>query len=273
MEIPFALDEILHFKRPHPNNDFYGLGDMEAGSDILKEVVNRSSWSEKFWKNGAAPSGLMILDDVVDDQENWDRARAKWQKEYGGRDNAGKIAWVNGKWRYEQMGLSLSDMQDLERSKYSDERIFLLHGVPLSVAGLRDAANFATAEIADQQFRQYTVAPVLKIIEGTQQTDLVQGYGNIEVKFNLSGLLNVGELSADWTPLFDRGVISINEMREKVGLNRIEDNPLFDQHFINAGLVPLDLSGIADLNKTDQQAQRTIDRFTRKLLEPVNSEG
>jgi HK97 family phage portal protein len=268
-ETPFDQEEIIHFKRPHPDNDYHGLGDLEAGEELVGDWVNRQDWARQFWKHGASPSGLLICEDTVPDQEEWDRRKARWLDQYGGKNNAGKLAFLTGKWRFERIGLSSQEMQDLEKTKLSVEQIFQLMGIPLSVAGVRDAANYATAEIDDQRFRTYTVFPMVRIIQDTMNTDLVKGLGeNLEIRFDVAGLVDIRKVVTDFAPLFDRGCVSINEMREKAGLTRVEGNPLFDQHFITAALVPLDLSGIsAPGGVTEQEAERISREFTQKVIQ------
>jgi len=261
VDVPFSLDEIIHFRQPHPDNDYYGLGEMEAAEPLFKDTLNRSNYGESFWKNGASPSGILILKEKVTDEEAWEKAKKKWQDQYSGAKNAGKTAWLTGEWSYQQLGLSAADMQDIEKSKLNDERIFLLHGVPLSVAGLREAANYATAEIDDQRFRAYTVKPMVKLFEDTMNTDLVAGFGdNLEIHFNVAGLVNLTQVVLNYNALFDRGIISVNEYRERVGLPSDQANPLWDQHFVSAGLVPLELAGIAQADQTQQAAAAIVNR-------------
>jgi HK97 family phage portal protein len=267
-------EEVLHFKRPHPNNDYWGLGDVEAGQELFQDFMNRTDWSGRFWGNGASPSGILINEtDLPIDRDEWQKVKARWQAEYGGSKNAGKTAWINGKWRYERLGLSAQEMEDMEKTKLSVEQIFILLGVPLSVAGVREAANYATAAIDDQRFRRYTVKPMVKILSDTINTDLIPDWGELlELRWNISGLVNTGAIVQDFAPLFDRGVISINEFRERCGLERI-DEELFNQHFINAGLVPLDLSGVADMGQLDQQARRISERFVAEALGAPSRNG
>lgn len=433
MDRPFPLDEIIHFRQPHPDNDYYGLGELEAAEPLFKDTLNRNDYGESFWKNGASPSGILILKDRMTDQEAWDKAKRKWADDYGGARNAGKTAWLTGDWSYQQLSLSAADMQDIEKSKLNDERIFLLHGVPLSVAGLREAANYAclpadqsvftpagpikivdlkpgdpiwqwtadgivqdavvriipqpsaqvftiktrtrtlrasdnhpflvvrrtngkgagrasfeasygyvwveakdikrgdvlvtmeqsparqgarawqgfdlsiefmatlpsgigldrvlsientgpepvydlvatgshtfiaeglvvhnTAEIDDLRFRAYTVKPMVKLFEDTLNTDLVAGFGeNLEIHFNVAGLVNLSSVVPNCNALFDRGIISVNEYRERVGMPSDPTNPLWDQHFVSAGLVPLELAGIAQADQTQQAAAAIVNR-------------
>lgn len=263
--VDFDVEDVLHFKRPHPENDYYGIGDVEAGQELFKDILNRVEFQNAFWKNGGAPSGIISLQEgATSDQESWEKQMREMDDKFVGKKNAGKFVWLAGKWKFERIGLTGSEMQDLERLMLNTKQIFQLHGVPLSVAGIENAANYATAEVDEMNFRQNTVAPVVKIIQDTIQTDLVAGYGqNLEIRFNLSGLINVQRIMRDFGPLFDRGGMSINELREKAGLPRLS-NPIFDQHYITAAYTPLDLAGIADQGATDRQAQRMIDLFLSK---------
>lgn len=269
----FPREDVIHFKRPHPLNDYYGMGDLEAGESLIEDAANRIEYQRAFWRNGGAPSGVMTCEDakmVFTDKEAFEKAQREWNAKYMGKVNAGKIAWLSGKWKYEKIGLTSVEMEDIERLKLSTNQIFILHGVPLSVAGIEKAANLATATIDRQTFREQTVWPVVKIIQDTAQTDLITGFGeNLELKFNVSGLINVGQRVEEIAPAFDRGIITPNEFREYIGFPRKPENPLLDQHYINAGMTPIDMAGVANADQTDRQAQRAIDDFVRKNLLPA----
>jgi HK97 family phage portal protein len=264
--VAFDLEEIMHFKRPHPNNDFYGLGDIEAGEPIFNENINRDTWTAGFWKNGASPSGVMTCKAQVDSDQEWERVKAMWRKEYSGADNAGKTALLTGDWAYTQLGLTAQEMQNIEGSKWNAEQIFMQHGVPLSVAGIRDAANFATADIDNQRFREYTIQPIVMLLQDTINTDLVQGWGpDLNLFFNITGLINIGKIAQDIMFAFQCGMLSINDGREMLGLPRDEENELWNQHFVTAALVPLEQAGVsANGGPTDQAAQAMVRDFVQK---------
>ena len=244
--IPLARNEVILFRRPHPNHDIAGLGDIEAAEPLLNEFINRNSVTERWYANGAQPSGLLInKTSTLTTEAEWEAAKKKFQAQYGGIKNAGKTAWLSGDWTYQQLGMSAQEMQDIERTKYTVEQIFLLHGVPLSVAGIRDAANFATADIDNQRFREYTVLPDVLTLQDTINTDLVKGFDpKAELRFSLAGLINAAAM-AGYSPLFDRGGLTINELRNRFGLPPDPANPAWEQAYINAGLVPVEISGVA----------------------------
>lgn len=266
-DMPLEIDEVIHIKRPHPNNEYWGLGDIEAGAHLFDEHINRGAFEDHFWKNGARPTTLLTTADEPESEDKWEKLKAKWNRDYGGTKNAGKTAFLTGNWEKIEMGVSPAEMQSLESGKLNVEQIYTIHGVPLSVAGIRDAANFATARIDDIRFRRYTIRPICRFVGETLSTDLIQDWNpQWEFLFNLSGLSNVTEAIADATPAFDRGWISINEARQMMELDTI-DEPLFDQHFINAAMVPLDLSGIPDFGRTEGQAAQLMAQFTQRTFD------
>ena len=270
-EMPLEIGEVVHFRVPHANNDYWGLGVVESAEDLFQGFINRSAWENRFWKNGAAPSGVLILEDQVASPAKWEEAKEKWQKEYGGVDNSGKVAWLNGKWKYLQIGLTNAEMQAIESDKWTVEKIAMQCGVPLSVMGIREAANFATARIDELRFRRYTVKPILTFIQKTINSDIIEGFNpELELVFDISGLVDLDQLVTAFVPVFDRGGLSINELRSLAGLQPDPDNELWNGHYINAGLTPLELSGVADLGQTQAQAQAAVRRFVESTMATQN---
>jgi len=267
VNVPLTVEEVIHFKRPHPDHDYMGIGDMEAGETVFNECINRDRWAEGFWKNGASPSGVLTLNtDRPPSQQDWEQAKAKWQGEYGGVKNSGKTAWLAGNWTYLQLGLTAQEMQNLEHTRNTIETIFLIHGVPLSVAGVREAANYATASIDEQRFRKYTVAPMCRIIQDTVNTDLVPRFvEGVQFTFAIAGLVNAGQVVTEYAPAFDRGIISINEFRQLMGLPTDPDNPLWNAHYITAGLTPLELAGVPAQGVEDE-AKAIVQRSIQHAL-------
>lgn len=266
--IPYEPEEVIHFRNPHPDNPHYGLGEIEAGESLFQEFMNREGYSSRFWRNGASPSGILICEDQITDRAAFEEAKKKWQSEYGGTKNSGKTAWLTGKWHYEKLGLSMVEMQSLDASQKNVENIFHMHGVPLSVAGIREAANYATAQIDELIFRRYTIKPMMRMFVDTLQQELVDGYpGNVQLSPEISGLTDLAAVVTNLVPLFDRGALSLNELRVAAGYPPVVDDPLFEQHFINAGLVPLELAGVQQADPNAQQAARAIvQRFTETSL-------
>ena len=267
-KIAFRPEEIIHIPRPHPSDMIRGMGDIEPSVDLYQDFINRNKLEEEFLKNGAMPSGILFRKadkdgDMVEATE-WGRLKRTWQAEYGGKTNAGKTAFLQGDWSYMKLGLTAAEMQSVEREKMTVEQIFMNHGVPLSIAGVQKAANYATAKQDEINFRKYEIVPLLDILvgklngqmPGVDGTDRMQGTfvrafnESWRMTYKLSGLVNVEEELKSFGPLFDRGGMTLNELREIAGLDKV-DNPLFEEYFMTAGRVPLEMAGLA--SPTDEE--------------------
>ena len=259
--IPFDVSEVIHIKLPHPDRDYWGLGEVEAGEPLYQDFINRQTWLEKFWENGASPSGILFAKNTqITDAEKWDEVKAKWQREYGGASNSGKTAWLTGDWGYLQMGLTAQEMQTIENSTWSVEQIFIQAGIPLSVAGIKEASNYATAKVDDVRMRLYTVKPLISTIEDKLNEGLIKGFDEtLRIRFSVQGLVDIEQSSRSIPLLVGAAVISPNDGRELIGLERVDD-PLMDQFYVLNTLVPIALAGMTN-DGTDQQSQDAVQKF------------
>ncbi len=247
--IRMERDEVIMFRRPHPRKPLEGLGDVEGGEQLMREFIMRNQVEENFISKGAMPSGILTKEETVEDQTAWNHLKARWVADYTGVKNAGKVAFMNGKWLYQQMGLSQAEMQSLEKEQWSVKAIFALHGVPLSMAGIEAATNYATAKQDEINFRKYELVPLVDLFVGRLNsgtggnTSLIGAYSpQWELAYEMAGLIDVGGVVADYMPLVTEGAMTLNELRELTGLGRI-DNPLLDQHYVGQGRMPLELAG------------------------------
>lgn len=265
--IPLDLNEVIHFRNPHPNREYYGIGEVEGGRKLFEEFSNRTTAKNNFWKNGATPAGLLTITTGANDQEAFEKLKRKFHAQYGGPENSGKMAFLAGEWKYQQIGNTAVDGQDIEQSTQAVKDVFALHGVPLSVAGIDRAANFATARVDDLMFRRYTVLPLINLLKETLQTDLVNGFDpKARIVWELQGLLDLEQVAMVFVPLFDRGALSPNELRSLAGLKPIPNDPLMEARYMSAGLNPIELSGITQDANAQQQAQQAMARFIDRTL-------
>ena len=253
--IEFQPDEIIHFRRPSPKDSLMGMGDVEPSAALFSDQINRDNYNEKFLENGATPSGILMREEEVADQTEWEKFKQWWNQNYRGKKNIGKTAFLNGKWSYQQLGLTAQQMQNLEKEKVSIQNIFMAMGVPLSVAGIEKATSLATARQDDINFRKNECVPLIDILIGKLNSDagVLPAFGEgIKLDYSMSGLIDVEQTMKDYAPLFRMGALTINDLRELSGLTRT-DNPLHDQYFIEGGLLPLEMAGMSEPAPADLQ--------------------
>lgn len=257
-EKEFGPEEIIYFRRPDPMSGVEGMGDVGASEMLFNEHINRAVLNERFIENGAQPSGVLIKEDGTDDEDKWKELKAWWNQMYSGKRNAGKTAFLNGKWTYQQLGLSSKDQEALEREHYTTESIFQAMGVPLSIAGVKEAANYATAKQDDINFRRYECVPLWDLFVGKMNAPMPLGIvrafdERFRLDYRIDGLIDVGQVAKDYQPGVQQGAVTPNEMRVAMGLPK-STNPLLDQHFLNG--VPIELAGFAQ--NPDANIQKII---------------
>jgi len=259
----FLPDEVIHFRRPSPSDSILGIGDLEPAKSLVGDFINRDVYNEKFIENGASPSGVLVREDAVEDEEAWQKFKAWWDRMYSGKRNVGKTAFLNGKWTYQQLGLSAQQMQSIEREKMSVQAIFTAMGVPLSIAGIEKASNYATARQDDVNFRKYECVPLIDILIGKLNgvNGIVRPFGDkLRMDYSLTGLVDVEQVMKDYKPLFDIGGMTINELRVMAGLP-VTDNVLHNQYYVTTNAMPLEMAGLA--NPTEEEIEKTVFGLTK----------
>lgn len=191
-QIEYQPEEILYFRRPNPASLISGMGDIEPSRDLYTGFVGRNDYEKQFLKNGAMPSGVLTyegsqeapaeLADIED--ETWGEMKKWWQVEYSGASNAGKTVMLPGAWKYLRLGLTSSEMETLEREKWSVEQIFTNHGVPLSLAGIKDAANYACLPAGEMVTTLRGPVPIEELETGDEivQFDPIEGAITVPVE-------------------------------------------------------------------------------------------
>ena len=53
------------------------------------------------------PFGILTKKEVLEDEGAWKSFRQKFNFDYGGKNNAGKTAFLNGDWSYHKLGLTI----------------------------------------------------------------------------------------------------------------------------------------------------------------------
>ncbi len=146
-EIPLSADEVLHFKRWHPQSDLYGLGVIEAIALEITGDLEAARWNREFFGSSAVPAGMLVLPGLVSDAE-FERVKAEWERRHrGGRRTA--IVKGDGVQWYE-IGLSQREMDFLAGRQLSRQAIFEAFGVPTGL--LSERSTEAHARVAERQF-------------------------------------------------------------------------------------------------------------------------
>ena len=260
----FEADEVIHFKRPNPDNLFYGLGKVEAayGSVAANQAVHEMDLS--IFENHARPDYAVVVngphrraDLDVFEQHVSERLR--------GTRKAGQFLTVSGDVQFTPLNFPPKDLSGRDEIV---EEIAAVFGVPVSMMKANDP-NLASARAGFAQWRESTILPLLRMDEDVLNQILLPMFGIEEdaclAYDNPVPADNAFQLQERQAAVAG-GWMTLNEARIAQGLEA-NDNPLADELLFNGQPLgaappvpgpPLGLAGIDTPIMTQEQEQDEI---------------
>ncbi len=156
--IPLEAQEVVHFKRWHPANDYYGLSTLEAARLTVESDRAMAEWNRNtFGKDNGVPAGIVVVKDTMSPAD-FERIKREWQQSYGGPQR--RTAFLRGSdIQWQNIGLSHSELDFLQGREAHRNEILNIYGIPV---GLVDSnATEANAQVAERMFVERTLWPKL----------------------------------------------------------------------------------------------------------------
>ena len=173
--IPLDAIEVAHFRRWHPNNDYYGLSAVSAARSAVQSDRHMADWNRNtFGQDNGVPAGVVNIRDFISDTD-FERIKREWRNSYGG--TARKTAFLRGgsiEWQH--IGLSHSDLDFLQGRRAQRDEILNIFGIP--VALVSENATEANAKVAERLFIERTLWPKLVRIAQKITQELLPFYGD-----------------------------------------------------------------------------------------------
>jgi len=156
--IPLEPEEVVHFKRWHPSNDYYGLSALEAARVAVASDRAMAEWNRTtFGKDNGVPAGIVSVKDYISDAD-FERLKHEWRSSYGGPQRrtaflrGGTIEWKN-------IGFSHTDLDFLQGRQAHRDEILNIFGLPVGLVA--ENATEANAKVAERMFIERTLWPKL----------------------------------------------------------------------------------------------------------------
>lgn len=154
--VDLGLDEVFFQRRPNPLDPYRGWGAVQTILTDLDASRYSREWNRNFFRNDAAPGGILQVDKRLTDDE-FDEHTARWNEQHRGVGNAGRVALLENGIQWVDRKYTARDMQFAELASVGDERVRAAFGFPKPMTGAVDDINRANAEAGEVVFARWLI--------------------------------------------------------------------------------------------------------------------
>lgn len=274
-EITLPPQAVTHFRFLDPSNLWLGMAPLKAAGKTVDADVEALNWNKSALENRAVTDGVFTYKGSTPlNPTNWKEAIKLIKQEWAGSRNARK-PMVLSEFEYQDMAKSPKDMDFIEGRKLNREEICAAFKVPPIVVGILDNASYSNYDQALKALWTITIIPFLEDIRSGINLDITPRFGDdLKADFDTSVIDALNEdTNEKWKRYFeavDRGLLTINEAREKMGYEPIEggDVSLIQQNMIPLGTSPQNNQEQDNPNEDDDDKKKDIDQEIKELPYP-----
>ena len=235
----YASDDVLHFRiNPDKQYPWKGRGLEVLLKDLVSNLKQASVTEKAFFSSKWKPS-LIIKVDAMTEEFASKTGREKLLSEYVETSEAGQ-PWVvpAEALSVEQVKpLTLSDLALADNVQLDKRTVAAILGVPAFLLGVGDYNK--------QEWNSFVNTTIKSITMGIQQemTKKLILSPNWYVRFNILSLLDwdIQTISTVFCALADRGFVTGNEVRDKIGMSPREG---LNELRVLENYIPNDMSGL-----------------------------
>lgn len=227
VDYTYGVKDIIHFKKPNPRNPFRGLGAVEALADDIDLDNLTIETTKSFFKNGAITNFVLSTEAKVT-PEQVSRLEAQMRSKHGGASNAFKAMILGGGLKPVDISYTNREMQFLEQLQWYRDKIMVGFGNTKASLGLVDDVNRASHEGSIVEWQRNTIKPDMEAIVNTLNEFLVPEFGdNLILGFCDPVPEDRSDDIAEVKDLYPAGVLTLNEAREMLDLEAVENGDEF----------------------------------------------
>ena len=143
-KVEFPREDIIYFREYHPTDDLGGLSMTQVALPSIQALTNTEKYLSAFFENSALPSIIMTTEQDMSEAD-FSRIQRWWNKTFKGVNKSHQIGFMSNGIKPETISYPLTDLA-LEQVRETCRRdICGVFGVPPSIAGAWESANYATA--------------------------------------------------------------------------------------------------------------------------------
>ena len=260
-------NQMLHVKGAH-SDILTPITPLSYLGRVINSDISMSTHQDSvFGPNSVRPGGVISTDEEIA-PEIASRIMHVFNKKFAGPASAGKTMFLDSGMQFTPLTMSNSDAQFIESRRFGVQEICRAFGVPPSLIHENSNSTFSNSEQQSIAFVKHTLRPLVNRIEQSLIQSLLPRLQKVkyEIDFDFQDMLRGdNESTANYlTKLVQGGIATPNEVRGKLGLDRVEEE-MADSLFIQQNM-----SSMQAL-KDNQEAQTKTSDLENEQNELMNN--
>lgn len=274
--VKFDPMDVIHFKKDtDPQNESFGFSPIQTilyriRIDIAAEITTHS-----FFKKHATPAVMYITENDLKGDE-LQALIDQIDQNFSGPENAGKSGVLKGVKDIKTLTMNYKDMQFIEITQISTEKIASAFGVPQFMMGYTSTVNRANGVEQTKNFIETTIHPIEADIAETISQYLPIRCGinaQYAMKFRPHIWYDEGMLEERARAEYSMGLLTPEQYKKKTHQDLMPEdmlNPNFKRHIVIGGSSAVLLDDIGAETVEEPSEEELVN--TEKLLTKLNGE-
>lgn len=245
----------------HVDDMFNGISVIKYADMALRGAFDAEKHSDQFFKSGAGLMGVLKASAPLTDAQKTQIAQS-WEKSIT-KTAGGGVAILPQGLDFQSIAVSPEDSQLLETRQYNIVEIARFFNI--SPVKLFDYSHvsYSTLEQTALSYLQDTILPYTQLLEDELNRKLFKPseIGKLGVDFDYTEIIqtNKKDESDYYRQLLVNGILSINEVRSKMGYTPVEED-YADKHWIQISYAAADaIAEGAYIRPQDQGQNQKVD--------------
>jgi len=218
-------NEIIHFKKYTPTNNYYGVPDIVAASNAMAGNEFAGKYNLDYFENKAVPRYIITLKGGKLSPESERKLLEFFQVGLKGKNHRSLYIPLPADTPDEKVEFKMQPVeagaQDSSFNVYrkaNRDEILMAHRTPINKIGTPEGINLAAARDADKTFKEQVCRPAQDILEKKLNKIIQEMTDALEIKFNELALTDEDTQSKIDERYLRMKVIVPNEIRIRKGM-------------------------------------------------------
>jgi HK97 family phage portal protein len=226
----YTSEDVLHILDLSLNGGVTGCSRISFGRQSIGSAIGRDRFEGEFYAQGARIPGVIEHPGRLG-KSGVENLAGAFRDKHTGKGNRHKVPVLEEGAHFQQIGMSLEDMQFVESKRLSQIDIANLFNIPASRLNTSagDSLTYSTQELNDIQFAKQTVAPITTNIASALTNDpAILPWNVMYAEFVLEGLMRAdAKTRAEvWSQYHAMGVVDEQYIAARENLPKPKPKPV-----------------------------------------------